>query len=180
MKSFNKLINRTSYTLIIAFLLFCGITACSTDDTQDIEQEEAIDLSNLELGDISKNLDLDYDYVFDLSKTSINVAVDSITTGFYAQTPPAGKRLELQIGSDGSFLVGNITEHPTSTYADEDCGEGENWESFGTCHSKSCVEDKSADAAVELVDELGSGECMDIRIKRNTFSVEVCGRVISC
>lgn len=65
----------------------------------------------------------------------------------------------------------------------EDCGgkPGDGWKSYGSCQSKSCVEDKSKQAAKDLSkDGLSTGKCLDIRVKRNTFSATVCGRVISC
>ncbi|QYJ68905.1 hypothetical protein [Flavobacterium litorale] len=62
------------------------------------------------------------------------------------------------------------------------CGgkAGDGWKSYGICYTDSCAENKSKEAAADLRKTLRSGQCLDIRIKRNATNARVCARVVSC
>lgn len=67
--------------------------------------------------------------------------------------------------------------------SDDDLSKGkdnEGWKNFGTAKDDNSTEKLTKKAAAEFKNQLSSGNCLDIRIKRNTFNARVCARVVKC
>lgn len=157
--------------------------------TYSCEQENVSDLpeNGLNLDVDFSDIDLNMTTSFDLNKVSIGQIIDLTINELYSKdfndNLESRSKNSIDDAVDGFDININddiITVTPISEPDDDACGSGSGWKKFGTCYSESCVKSKMEKASKELSSKLESGQCMDLRVKRNTLNAVVCGRVVSC
>ncbi len=176
--------------VLIAFpLLFIVFTAC--------EQEQLVQEENLVPDDWSFIAEgvmkpivlsrecLDMDSLLDeIVKELHEIDYSEYETGArYNDELGFYNGVDILISEEEVTLTPIEGENPPITADDnEDCGgkAGDCWKSCGTSSSESGTKALAEQASDDLKPKLSGGKCMDIRIKRNTFSAPVCSRVISC
>jgi|GEM_PF-4321495 len=131
---------------------------------------------------------------FYLKNTDLNELIAKLTQELFTEWQEEDSREkefgeEVLLGFNINIKDDLINVYPivgitpiSDTEDDKICGgqDGDGWKNFGTCRSQTCVREKMEEATLELSEGLKSGQCVDIRIKRNALSANVCGRVISC
>ncbi|MGR7813180.1 hypothetical protein [Lacinutrix undariae] len=176
-------------TLLIVATILGATYSCTTEDqnTQD----------DLSLNDISFDINIDMTTTLKREGTDIDALLSDIVDELYNTELSEVNALAYRVDSNTQeqpyieFQVlinkDNITitpiegTEPVNPDGDnEDCGgrKGDGWKLYGSCMSESCVKKKAEKATAELKDGLGTGKCLDIRVKRNALNAKVCGRII--
>lgn len=183
----------TKIFCILSLSIF--IIGCS-EEKSDIIEEDTI--SNELKDGFSISIGVDMTNTYDLSKISLEEVFENTMKAFYEEDMTESflaRNGDSDTDENSSFLA--VDFHITETQVivttssgndvssatdDEKCGgdNGDGWKSYGLCVSRTCVEEKTAEAAQELSLQLQPGKCLDIRVKRNTLSARVCGRLVSC
>lgn len=182
----------------IFYLFFAAlaITSCS-DQENNLEREQGI-ANGITKGMSTLRMDFTKPVVYNFSgEEEQDVILKKISeeifeVELFESVDKEGRKMmdEFTVNISINRDLGIITVNPGPitpaiiTYGDnEDCGgkAGDGWKSYGTCMSAKCVEDKSKTAAADLkASDLKSGQCFDLRVKRNTLNARVCARIISC
>ncbi|WP_458626388.1 hypothetical protein [Winogradskyella sp. PC D3.3] len=171
---------KMKFYLLLPLIMFA--ISCEQENVSDLPENGL----NLEL-DLS-NVDFKMTNQFDLNKVSLDDVIELTIKELYSKDYDENIMMKNQNSTD-EFIDGFdinikddlITISPiTDPVVNGACGSGSGWKKFGTCYSESCVKSKMEAASKELSDKLGSGQCMDLRVKRNSLNAVVCGRVIDC
>ena len=129
---------------------------------------------------------------FDLNKISIEDIIELTVNELYSQNQSTDLNQKNQDSTDefidgfdininGDLVtVSPIFDDPLDPVTEGACGSGEGWKKYKTCYTESCVKTNVEKASAELSAALESGQCMDLRVKRNLTNAVVCGRVVSC
>ncbi|MGJ8592052.1 MAG: hypothetical protein ACSHXF_05865 [Aquaticitalea sp.] len=170
-------------------LLFLLSFACNEEEIVPTENQSAFELKYFAI-----NPKIDFSTTYDLSKVKLEDVISESISELYKQdlsdiNNRGSKSEDVVVMIDFIISKNQVTVTPSS-YArgieeesdDSKCGgqAGDGWKSYDVCYSEECVRAASVQAANDLSLRLTAGMCMDIRVKRNTLSARVCGRIVSC
>lgn len=184
---------KSSLKFLIMCLCLILVVSCSEDDVKINQKENQInqkenqslipDNFSIELGEgfLTTTWDLRTYKLEDIMELAISdlYQTEEVDDGIFI-----GVDFHVQI-QDSMLIVQPVSGDFEPTTSEDDsvkCGgqKGDGWKSFAVCHSESCVKKESKDAATKLKANLSIGKCLDIRVRRTTFSARVCGRIVDC
>jgi hypothetical protein len=168
---------------LISFMCFSMLflfAACEpSNNVKPSEEPISIDLSNMDLSDLSFDFDLTSSFAFGLSdRESLDQLTDQLIEELFQDGKGDLSWFELDVTANQTYLLVGLANE-SGGEKKGGCGE-EGWttvdEDDGLCRNETCVRNRVV-SAFDAAGEPGIGQCVDTRVHRRLTGVAVCWRI---
>jgi hypothetical protein len=165
----------------MCFGMFFLLVACEPNsDVKPSEEPVSIDLENMDLSNLSIDMDLTSSFDFGLSdRESLDQLTDQLIKEFFQDGEENLGWFEMAVSTNKTYIIAGGEDASGGNKA-RGCS-GDEWTTVGKglCRSEDCVRDRLV-TAFEDAGAPGVGECVDTRVHRSLTGATVCWKKGAC